>query len=414
MTSTSQTIILDVANQYPDKIALNDGERQATFREVVDESRRYGMQMAASKKDRFYLRGDNSIENICYMYGAIMSGKTLVLLPGFVPRFAVEMTKLSLRTTADVTKLKPAEAELPGGGHVVTFTSGTTGRPKAMAVSDYTLVKSNKYLLDEINVDADDEFFTTAPMMAVPMPFTIPLSIGNPISFIPEVTSDPYVVVSRLHDSGANCFSTTPSILEKVLDSVGPSELSHLKTILLATSPVSKRLMEKTKAIGCPVIDLYISSETGPIGHRDVSKESEFTLFPGVQLNTEYGKLSIQEQRDEHANGLFTGRGIEPMSYPLENGDLIIMDGSKIKAVDRHDGKVKVAGFAVNPNIIVSEAQTLVNKAITKVVRGEPSDSVELYVDYDGELSDVRTHLNEVLPWYYVPRVIRRIDEYRK
>jgi acyl-coenzyme A synthetase/AMP-(fatty) acid ligase len=402
----SQIALHNLASLYPDKTAISDGQRSISFGELLEKSELAGQAMAHSSKDRFYLVGGNDIELMKFMYGAALSGKSLICMPDFIPKFAIEMTKYSIGATKDVRKLKHRNANLPGSGNVVVFTSGSTGRPKPMVLSSYMFERSNEHLTDQLRYSNEESLFTSAPVVAAPATFAISMSIGSTVHCMPSLTGDPYAIVDGFNRSGAQRFGTTPSVFEKILDGPGYNSMRGLQTVHLATSPVSERLIRKIRDLNIDAIDLYISTETGPIGYRRILESDSFTLFDGVSVGP--GRLSIEAPTLEHAKGTFGRRGVIPFKYPLSNGDFVDMEDGKITSISRNESKIKIAGFAVSAQELINEVLRIpdVTDARVEVVRGEPSDELILYVETDMTTEAVKALLSDRLPWYYVPRVI--------
>lgn len=390
-----------------DKLAMSNGVSSMSFAELVDKSLAAAYSMAASKKSRFHLIGGNDTGMFPYLYGAVDSGKDLVVMPDFIPRVAIEMTKLSLAAGRPVTGLRPAdESKLPGGGNVVVFTSGTTGRPKPIVLSPHVLEIENRDITDQIGFDPEMDVFTPAPMLAAPTAYAMYLSVGASVHTLPYVSGNPVDVVKGFNASGAQVLSCTPSVLEKVFKASLLSELRGLKAIHLATSAVPSSLVQYAATVDTPVIDLYLSSETGPIAWRDLKKGLHFTMFNGVSLDYPDGELSIKEPSTYHAKGWYSRSGVIPLSYPLKNGDSVKMADGKIKAITRT--KVKIAGFAVDPQLLVSEVMRLDGVVDAKVnaITSDRSDSLELLVETMLSEHEIRSALSDRLPWYYIPRRI--------
>ena len=70
---------------------------------------------------------------------------------------------------------------------------------------------------------------------------------------------------------------------------------------------------------------------------------------------------------------------------------------------------MKIAGFAVDPQLLVDEAMRIdgVLYARVNTIRTDRSDSLELIVESDLSEHEIRAVLSERLPWYYIPRRIK-------
>jgi AMP-binding enzyme len=391
-------------------IALSNGVSTLTFHEMNFQADLIALSMVTSKKDRFHLIGGNDVTLFPYLYGAVRSGKDLVIMPDFIPKIAIEMTKFSLGAgkSARLLKIGP-EKELPGGGNVIVFTSGTTGRPKPIVLSPHVLEIDNTKIIRQIGFDPGMSVFTPAPMLAAPTAYAMYLSVGATVNTLPFPTADPWDVARGFAVSGADVLACTPSTFEKVYDSGAISKMPSLKAVHLVTSPVPMSLIRKIAAVDVPVIDLYLSSETGPIAWRDLKQDLNFTLFDGVEPMYEDGPLCLAEPKSEHAKGWYSRSGIIPMKYPLTNGDTITMKDGKITSILR--SKVKIAGFAVDPKVLLDEAARIdgVIDASVDVVRSERSDSLELVVESSLSEHEIKRVLSERLPWYYIPRRITHV-----
>ncbi len=169
----------------------------------------------------------------------------------------------------------------------IGFTSGSSGQPKPNRKTWGSFVAStalNAALLRE-QVGADAQLVATVPpqhMYGMETSVLLPLLGGMAVHsgrpFFPAEIAD------ALGQARApRVLVTTPVHLRALLQS--GIDLPPLAAVLSATAPLGRDLAEQAETRwGAPVLELFGSTETCVIGHRRTARESDWRLYPGVQL----------------------------------------------------------------------------------------------------------------------------------
>lgn len=402
--STFKTAIHNHAERFPDRVALSDGVSEVTYGQLLARAEEYGAAMLGSKHNVFCVYAGNDSDTIAALYGASLAGKTLATIPDFVPRPFAQLARMSIG--AKPIRWDSKNYDFPGGGTFVVFTSGTTGKPKALVQPKVLVERPLTAMYNAVGIMGGERVFTTAPVTAAPVTYLILLSMGCTVSFTRDVRPTPEDILEGFLRSRATRFHCTPSILDKLHNTVGLGKFVGLDSIMTASMPFPPSLVNKLQGTGIKITDVYASSETGPIGYRNPMAEDVFTFFPGVEgFAGEDGELLVLAS--EHTSpGIMSRRGIKSLGTMIPNGDVVSITDGKIDFLSREKSRVKVSGFAVNLEILKDVALAVpgVTEVNLSVTRSDKSDSITMKVNSDPKI--VREYLEESLPWYYIPRDI--------
>ena len=408
--TTSQISIREHYRSTPNKIALSDGVNSLTYRELWLAVRDVASKMLGSRKDRFFFYGGNELDAIVYSYAASQSGKELVLIPNFAPLPVSRVLARSVGAKTNARRLNGYICfDFEGGGTIALFTSGTTGNPKAVLQSDMLFDKKIGSLVRALGIDADSVVYTTAPTTAAPVPYLMSLAVGASVYFSSTVRPSTQEILDGFLAAEADTLSLTPSVLERIIDEIGLAKFTGLKRIMTSSMPFSDDLASKIKDSGLdiPVFDVYASTETGPMGFRDITHESEFNLFEYAVLADNSGDLVAPTPSPLNGRGYISRGQLRNFEYPLYVGDSGVVKGGKLLWVDRSESRIKISGFAVSIELLLTEVKNFgVKSPSVETRRSWKSDSLVLHVDSGTDVDGLRRFLSGRLPWYYVPREI--------
>jgi acyl-CoA synthetase (AMP-forming)/AMP-acid ligase II len=199
-------LFFEAAALYPDHIAIIDGEKQITYRELqqqVNETTRYFMSKGIKKGDRVLIFVPMSIDLYRIVLALFRTGATAVFLDEWVTKKRMEVcceiadckgfigvTKAqilrvfskALRQIPIVLKLKPQlikpifdtfEPTQPNDTALITFTTGSTGTPKAAKRTHGFLKEQFSALKEKINPQPTD-----VDMSLLPIVLLINLGVG--------------------------------------------------------------------------------------------------------------------------------------------------------------------------------------------------------------------------------------------
>jgi len=216
-------------------------------------------------------------------------------------------------------------AEDPGQ---IVFTSGTTGRPKPITLSNEALIesaRSGQHLYRGIRA-SDTKLMLFAPSFVAwhshSAPFT---NTGAKTVFLDEF--DPTRVLNVIEREGITHMSMTPTMWKEVLEEgPEPYDLSSLKMALYGGEIGSPDLIDNVRERICDhVLTAYGTTETAGLGGGAVIHSSELDM-----------------------------KGYQSVGRPMLNSDIIIADvkKEKPKELSRGElGEVLIKGPGVDPEI---------------------------------------------------------------
>src|SRR5215217_3706897 len=345
----------------------------------------------------------------------------------------------------------------------VSYSSGTTGKPKGIANPHRAPVLSYLWRFGISDYAPDDRvgcnvFFIWEMMR--------PLLRGATTVVIPDdVIYDPKALISFLEEHGITETLVTPSLLEAVLNSSGPDvgeRLSKLKKLWLngevVTRTLARRAMEQLP--DARLLNVYSCSETHEVAAGDLRElvenpESTYCAI-GVPMDPEHLYLldADGEPVPEHEAGeLFVGgdclaRGYvdqpekteesfpeDPFSsksgarmYRTGDRACILSDGN-LEILGRVDFMVKIRGYsvelgavesaieknlAVRSCVVISEGEEGQDKRLVAYIVSDPEDD-ERYSGWSldpktGRSKEIRGILQDSLPHYAVPSVFVELE----
>jgi long-chain acyl-CoA synthetase len=187
---------------------------------------------------------------------------------------------------------RPPRRRLPGSECLVKVTSGSSGVPKALSVTDGQLAADGRQICESMGIGPED-----ASLAAIPLGYSYglgnlvaPLLLqGSPIlcvsSFLPQaIASD----TLRLRPT---VFPAVPPLLKALVESdVSARSLASLRLVISAGSPLAPEVSRTFEAkFGIRVRGFYGTSETGGIsfdrtGEATLSGRSVGTPLAGVRI----------------------------------------------------------------------------------------------------------------------------------
>jgi amino acid adenylation domain-containing protein len=271
----------------------------------------------------------------------------------------------------------------------ILYTSGTTGRPKGVAVE-------HRQLMNYLEAAADTYHLSTSASYAMAQTIAVdtcittlytPLVTGGTLHLLSRERSlDPDALAEYGRQYRIDCLKIAPSHLSVLLDSPGAADCLPQQHLVLGGEPPSWKLIERVRALrpACAIINEYGPTETtvGVIAARlNKGNTDRTTTTPpiGIPIGGNQAYLLDQHLRpvsDGTEGELFIGgdqlaRGYLGQSEPTADafipdpltavpgarlyrtGDLArrLPDGT-LEYVGRVDRQTKVRGFRIEPGEI--------------------------------------------------------------
>jgi amino acid adenylation domain-containing protein/thioester reductase-like protein len=345
----------------------------------------------------------------------------------------------------------------------VSYSSGTTGKPKGIANPHRAPVLSYLWRFGISDYAPGDRvgcnvFFIWEMMR--------PLLRGATTVVIPDdVIYDPGALIGFLEEYEITEMLVTPSLLEAVLNSSGPEvgeRLSKLRTLWLNGEVVTRTLARRAMELlpDARLLNVYSCSETHEVAAgdlRDLVENPESTYCAiGVPMDPEHlylldadgervpegeagelfvggeclarGYVDLPEKTEESfPEDPFSSRGGARM-YRTGDRARILPDGS-LEILGRVDFMVKIRGYsvelgaveaaiekslAVRSCVVVSEGEEGEDKRLVAYMVPDPEDD-ERYSGWSldsktGRSKEIRGVLQNSLPHYAVPSVFVELE----
>lgn len=304
-------ILEKTTEKYPNKIAYSDKNRDVSYLQFTDNSKRIGSYLI-NKSNRVMNKAivifiDKTVNCLETMMGTVYSGNFYAVIDVNSPKERTENIINTLNPIAIITdnknkgKLEKSQVNVSDinifiyeemvEGNVledeleiirnkqidtdvmyVLFTSGSTGIPKGAILSHRAVISYINWVKDTFNINENTVFGSQTPFyfsMSITDVFTSML-VGGTMHIIPKMNfSFPVELIKYLNDKKINTIYWVPSALCIVanLGALNDIKLPYLKKILFAgeVMPV-KQLNMWMKAIpNCLYANLYGPTETTDI-----------------------------------------------------------------------------------------------------------------------------------------------------
>ena len=171
----------------------------------------------------------------------------------------------------------PVVADSPGGHALITFTSGTTGLPKAADRNHAMLIAQHCAIARAHPVAAGEVYATCFPVFVLYGLASGLTTILPPVNFRRVGQVDGALVVQQLREHRVDYLAVGPAFLHRVvqalgaaLDSTGQPDDLSLKALVVGGAPVSTHLCRQTLEVLPPEVAAYVgygSTEAEPIAH---------------------------------------------------------------------------------------------------------------------------------------------------
>jgi long-chain acyl-CoA synthetase len=379
------------ATQGGGSIALSDERRTYTYAALHTE---IGV-VARLLRERIPGRGpvaivaDNSCAWVLLDLAFILLKRPLVPLPHF---FMAEQRRSALaRVGAEVlitdvddgsqssievagsrfhiTKLNAQPVDLPDGTTKITFTSGTTGNPKGVCLSQPAMERVSISLVETIGKDKAGVHLPVLPLAVllenIGGLYTTLLAGGhyralsqNAIGFAKPFEPDFPRLIGALADSGAASAIMVPELLRGTIAALFRSKMAlpDLKYVAVGGARVSSSLLEMVHRLRLPVYQGYgLSEAASVVALNTVESDRQGSVgkpLPHVKLRlAEDGEILIEEP------GFlgYSGEAAQPKAYAT--GDVGHLDADGFLYISGRKSNVLITSFGrnISPEWVESE-----------------------------------------------------------
>ena len=429
--------LIDALRSNSDSTAVVDGNgsRHTTYAQLLQLSLRvassiHQRHLAPHSFIAIYLPPDR--DYLAAQIGIWLAGHTIVPLSIHFPSDRVSYIMSHCHSPLlinqsfmdELTEASDFVAQSSSDIAALYYTSGSTGRPKGVQLP-FDCYDIPPFFTDTLQSATPLMMGATAPMHFIVAKYVFaPLLIGGVVNFIPEpfikdvAEFQHYLSVHRI-----SCLFTTPSVLRNLTQ---PS--SSLKVVFAAGERLSR-----ISSHHYTLINIYGQTETGgacfayqvdqsydntPIGKQILPLEYKIVDGNnGVVRQGEDGELCL---KGKFTTGYYDEPELTAMLLSdgwLHTGDVVrqLPDGNLL-FVNRMDWMMKINGQRVEPEEV---EKTLLRMEGMKdaVVKGFASDNRQFLCAYyiaqpSLQESDIRRHLEGVLPSYMIPSYFVKMDSF--
>ena len=176
----------------------------------------------------------------------------------------------------------------------IVFTSGSTGSPVAHRKSWGSLVQSARAEAERLGLldgRRHSIVATVAPQHMYGFESSVLLAWHSGAALTAGHPFYPADICTALAAAPRPCLFVTTPVHLKALLAAGLS-IPAPDMVLSATAPLSRQLAADAEAaLQVSVLEIYGSTETGQVATRRTCETSEWTLFPGITLRAESGRM---------------------------------------------------------------------------------------------------------------------------
>jgi long-chain acyl-CoA synthetase len=291
-TSAILAAVRRSADEFRDKPALIAGEQHVTYSELIRRSQSAGAHIAQhAAGDNIGIFLPNSLDFAPYFLGARWAGKTVAVLPTLAPapllKFMFAEARLAtVFTSADLAP-KLGEAGVPHSildasyptasdfqpqpqaaeAAVLLYTSGTTGRPKTVALSEGNIVSNIHGCCEGTGFDSNQVMLAILPLFhayGLTVTILLPLMTGSTVVIAERFA--PRTVLNLIEQHRVTCVVAVPSQYRVLALDPTPCDASSLWLCIGGAERLPDTTeREFTAKFGRPVLPGYGATEVSPV-----------------------------------------------------------------------------------------------------------------------------------------------------
>jgi acyl-CoA synthetase (AMP-forming)/AMP-acid ligase II len=324
--------------------------------------------------------------------------------------------------------VRPIEGNLatpiPRDTAVLKLTSGSTGEPRAVAVSESALARGVAQIVSTMGLRAEDRNLVTLPLAhsyAFDNVIGVLATLGAPAVLLGDLI--PRRLRSVLAESGVTVWPAVPLLLDVLSRSSarGAAVLGSLRLVISAGAPLPAAVREAfAKRFGLRPRTFYGATECGGItfdrvGEADLPDGCVGTPLDGVRVDLvdeHEGVGRVRVRSASVATGTFPVASPEISEASLLTADLGRLDAAgRLHLVGRAVDFVKIHGHRVHPGEIEAVIRRVTGVRDVVVVAQARSDVVEglravVAAAPEVDREEILRACEASLPSYKIPRSI--------
>lgn len=334
-------------------------------------------------------------------------------------------------------EVDPRTYDLPAWGwedtQVIAFTSGTTGRPKAVALTTGNLFSSACSSAFRLGVRRSDRWHCCMPMYHVGGLSPVYRSVVYGTAVVVQAGFEAEATLAAMAEHDVTCISLVPTMLRRVLDAGDPPD--SLRLVLLGGGPIPEELVARCEERTVPVCPTYGTTETasqvatarpqtafdhpGTVGYPLLFTEVTVVGDSGTeQPPGEPGEIVVSGptvMRGYYDDPEATDRAVGQDGF--HTGDVGYVDeDDRLYPLDRLDDRIVTGGETVDPGevaTVLRAHEDVRDAAVVGLDDPEWGERVSALVATEAELTRERVdaHCRNRLAGYKRPRTVAFAEE---
>lgn len=398
-------ILAAINSQDPGKLALIGDTTKYTYGDLTAEiQQRASMLMNVSVLG---LALDNGPEWILWDLAAISAGIPCVPIPPF---FSPTQRAHSLKLAGVTHVLSPTGLDdtgislggmIPEGTAKITFTSGTTGEPKGVCLSQKGLEQVALSLIEVLGTELADRHLSVLPLAVllenvagvyatllaggtIYLPSLRTIGFANP--FQPDFLNlSGYIAEHKITSA-----ILVPELLRGLI--AGRPKLPTLKFVAVGGSKVSPLLLAAARKHGLPVYEGYGLSECGSVVALNTPtyslQDSVGKVLPHIKLEEKNGEILIK-------NPAFLGYVNQPYEGSFSTGDLGNIDDNGFLHIAGRKKNILITSYGRNISPEWVESILLTQPEILQaVVYGDAQPFLSALIVPSSHISNIEEAIN--------------------
>jgi O-succinylbenzoic acid--CoA ligase len=296
----------------------------------------------------------------------------------------------------------------------VVVTSGTTGTPKAVELTTAGREAIGRGFADVLGTPPDDHWLVCLPLHHVAGLAILARARASGAQVTVDEGFDLARVATAPRDDGVTLVSLVPTMLHRLLEADAP--LHDYRRIVVGGAPMTPALRTRAERAGANVVDAYGLSETwGGVALDGVAiPGTEITLADDGEILVRGAAVMRRYRGQPRATAAaFTPDGA------FRTGDLGLLEGGRVRVVDRARDLVITGGVNVSPTaveIVLAEHPDVADVCVAGVPDDEWGERVVAFVVVRHgsaalSLETVRDFARDRLTKPQLPREVVVVDE---
>jgi len=242
---------------------------------------------------------------------------------------------------------------------LVTFTSGTTGTPKAAVRSHHFLLAQHRAVAASLNLTAETVDLTTLPIFVLANLASGVCSVLPDCDMRAPASCDAAPVIKQIEKHNISSLAASPAFIERLVEvCIRTSRpLTSLRKVFLGGAPVFPGVLQRAQEAfpEAALTTIYGSTEAEPmagIGFNSISEDDFAGMRNGrgllVGLPSPFLELRVIREQGNKPIGRISAAEFAEMIMPCESPGEIVVSGEHVLGGDLHEGggenKVDVDG----------------------------------------------------------------------